>query len=133
MKEQGAHKGWRKETFPQALLSALTGKMKRRKQQKGQRLLHSSEWGPGLGTLRTCGAHRGKPLPSWKAVSQVLASSLAVAERISIGMLNSRLWMWRTLEFGKPPYMEAGATCQVKLRREAQTRGRSPALNGLPT
>lgn len=49
-----------------------------------------------------------------------LASSLAVAKRISIGMLNSRLWMW-TLEFGKPPYTEAGATCQVKLSREAQT------------
>ena len=51
MKEQGAHKGWRKETFPQALLSALTGKMKRRKQQKGQRLLVFFDKYPGVGLL----------------------------------------------------------------------------------
>lgn len=62
MKEQGPHKGWRKETFPQALLSALTGKMKRRKQQQGQRLLHSSEWA-WTWPLRTRGAHRASHCP----------------------------------------------------------------------
>ena len=120
MVEQGAHQGWRKETFPQALLSALIGRMKQRKRQKGRRVLHTSGWGPGRGTLGTCGARRGKPLPSWKVVSQVLASSLTVAKSISIGTW-TRLRMWRTLDLGKPLYTEAGATCQVKPRREAQT------------